>query len=47
MIGTPVCARDLYDEGLSEKENLSAISDAVRDKIISLEKMLYERTKES
>ena len=38
-------ARELYDDSLSEKENLAAISEAMREKIISLEKMLYEQAK--
>lgn len=46
MIGKPLYANELIKDGLSEKENLEMISRAMRDKIISLEKMLYERTKE-
>lgn len=47
IIGKPVFARELADNGLSEKENLVKISNALREKTISLEKQLYERTKES
>lgn len=46
MIGKPIYARDLLDDSLSEKENLENISRALREKIISLEQMLYEQTKE-
>ena len=45
IIGKPMYARELYDDSLSEKENLAAISEAMREKIISLEKMLYEQAK--
>ena len=44
MIGKPVCARDLADDRLSEKENLERISAALRDAVIRLEKQLYEQT---
>lgn len=47
MIGTPIYARDLADEQLSERENLENISNALREKIIDLEQKLYEQTKES
>jgi 1-acyl-sn-glycerol-3-phosphate acyltransferase len=47
IIGKPVFARELADNDLSEKENLVKISNALREKTISLEKQLYERTKES
>lgn len=40
VIGTPVYPADLYDEKLSEKENLSAISEMLRQKIIDLGKMI-------
>lgn len=44
MIGKPVNVRELYDEGLSEKENLEKISAALRDRIIDLEHQLNEKT---
>ena len=47
IIGKPLYANEITEEGLSEKENLELISRAMREKIISLEQMLYERTKES
>ena len=43
IIGKPVHARDLYDEALSEKENLTRISEMLREKIIDLERQLYEQ----
>ena len=43
IIGKPICARELVDEELSEKENIERISDAMREKIIGLERELYER----
>ncbi len=46
-IGTPVYARELADERLSEKENLERISQLLREKIIGLEKLCHERSKES
>ena len=45
IIGTPVDVRSLYDESLSEKENLERISESLREKIISLEQQLNEQTK--
>ena len=47
VIGTPVYARELADERLSEKENLERISQLLREKIIGLEKLCHERSKES
>ena len=47
IIGKPIYARDLIDDSLSEKENLARITDIMRDRIISLEKQLYEQTKKS
>ncbi len=47
VIGTPVYARELADESLSEKENLERISQLLREKIIGLEKLCHERSKES
>ena len=45
IIGAPINARELYDSALSEKENLERISEALREKIIDLERQLYEQTK--
>ena len=47
IIGTPVDVRSLYDDSLSEKENLERLSAALRDKIISLEQQLYEQAQKS
>ena len=47
IIGKPIYARDLIDDNLSEKENLAHITDILRNRIISLEKQLYEQTKKS
>lgn len=47
IIGKPVYARELVNEELSEKENIERISDAMREKIIGLERELYERIKKS
>ena len=47
IIGRPIYARDLIDDSLSEKENLARITDIMRDRIISLEKQLYEQTQKS
>ena len=47
IIGKPIYARDLIDDSLSEKENLARITDIMRDRIISLEKQLYEQTQKS
>ena len=38
-------ARDLIDPELSEKENIERVSNLTRDKIISLEKQLYDKQK--
>lgn len=45
IIGRQIDVRSLYDDSLSEKENLERISDYLREKIIGLEQQLYERTK--
>ena len=47
IIGTPLYARDFADGSLSEKENLERVSNALREKIISLEKQLYEQAGKS
>ncbi len=46
IIGTPMYARDLIDPNLSEKENIERVSNLMRDKIISLEKQLYDKQKQ-
>lgn len=45
LIGKPVYAADLAKDGASDKENLQAVSDALREHIIFLEKLLDEKTK--
>ena len=45
LIGKPVYAEGLTKPGASEKENLQAVSDALREKIIELEKLLDEKAK--
>lgn len=45
IIGTPIDARSLTDDSLSEKENIAAVTKALRDKIIDLERQLNEKTK--
>ena len=45
LIGKPVYAEGLTKPGASEKENLQAVSDALRKKIIELEKLLDEKAK--
>ena len=45
IIGKPLYARDLIDPSLSEKENIERVSNLTRDKIISLEKQLYDKQK--
>lgn len=45
MIGTPIDIRELYNDEISEQENLKNISEHMRNKIIGLENELKERTK--
>ena len=45
IIGTPVDVQALTDDSLSEKENLAAVTKALREKIIDLERQLNEKTK--
>ncbi len=45
IIGKPINVRDLYDDDLSEKENLEKISALLRERIIDLEHQLNERTR--
>ena len=44
IIGTPVDVQALTDDSLSEKENLAAVTKALREKIIDLERQLNEKT---
>lgn len=46
IIGKPIDVRELYDESRSEKENLSAITDCLRNKITELEKELEKQKNE-
>ena len=46
MIGTPIYARDLYNDTLSEKENLEQISKYLKNKIIELSYELERQTNE-
>ena len=43
MIGEPINVNDYYDESLSEKENIDAITKLLREKIIELGKKLDEQ----
>ena len=44
VIGTPIDVRSLEDPALSEKENLARVTNALRKKIISLEKFYHEQS---
>ena len=46
VIGTPINPSDVADPALSDKENIEKLTRVMREKIISLGKMLNERTKE-
>ena len=45
MIGTPIDVRELYDEELSEKENLTKITNIIRGKIIEFGEQLKKEEK--
>ena len=45
MIGTPIIPSDVADPELSDKENIEELNRVMREKIISLGKLLDERTK--
>ena len=45
LIGKPICADRLYDETLSEKENVRRITETVRQRIVDLEKLPDEKQK--
>lgn len=47
IIGTPMYADDIADDNLSDRENIERVTEAMRNKIIELGKMLDERKKES
>lgn len=42
LIGKPIAAAALADDAKSDRENIRAVNDAMREKIIELEKMLNE-----
>lgn len=44
LIGKPLLASDLTEEGLDEKENLRLVSERFRERIMELEKLLNEQT---
>ncbi len=44
LIGTPIDVRAIEDPALSEKENLARVTNAMREKIISLEKLYHEQS---
>lgn len=46
MIGKPVHVEELVDKELSDKENLRLISRRLRQRIIDLEKLMYEKQNE-
>lgn len=43
VIGKPIAARELYDQNLSEKENLVRISEHLRQTVINLGKLIDEK----
>ena len=47
IIGTPFDARELYDESLSEKENIAMITEQLRKRIIELGYELDRQTNEN
>ncbi len=46
MIGAPICVTELYDDNLSEQENIAAITEYLRKKIVELKHELSNRCKE-
>ncbi len=46
LIGKPLLAADLTEEGLDEEETLQLVTDRLRERIIELEKLLNERETE-
>ncbi len=47
LIGKPLLAADLTEDGLDEKENLRLVTERLRARIIELEKLLNERETET
>lgn len=45
IIGKPMHPRDYTDDSSDEKENIRRFSDAMRQRIIELERLLNEQTK--
>ena len=43
LIGKPIDPRDYADPERPEKENIQALTDAMRERIIELERLLDER----
>lgn len=43
LIGKPMCAADFADDNASDRDNIRAVNDAMREKIIALEKLLHEK----
>ena len=41
LIGKPILASDLLEEGVDETENLAIVSERLRERIIALEKLLH------
>ena len=41
LIGKPIHAAELLEEGVTEKENLAIVSERLRERIVALEKLLY------
>ncbi|MBQ5991701.1 MAG: 1-acyl-sn-glycerol-3-phosphate acyltransferase [Clostridia bacterium] len=41
LIGKPILASDLLEDGADEKENLAIVSERLRERIAALEKLLY------
>lgn len=44
LIGCPISAADLTDPACTDKENLQRVTDALREEIIKLEALLYEKS---
>ncbi len=47
IIGKPIYARDLYNDTLSERENIEIINNILREEIIELENELNDKIKQS
>ena len=46
IIGTPIIPSQVADPALSDKENIAALTDLMRNKTISLGKLLHEQSTE-